>query len=79
MQVVEYLQLAGYALGAFGGVLLFVEFFQIPSYVSYDEEFQSYSVDISPQEIAEHTWIGRVGGLCVALGFTALFLATLLG
>lgn len=79
MQVVDYLQLAGYALGALGGALLFVEFFQLPSYVDYDEEFQTYSLEISPQELREHTWLGRVGGLFVALGFAALFVAALVG
>jgi hypothetical protein len=78
MQVVDYLQLAGYALGAFGGALVFIEFFQFPTYVEYDEEFQSYSVDISPQDVVEHTWVGRIGGLCVALGFTLLFVSALL-
>jgi len=79
MQVVDYLRLAGYALGALGGALLFVEFFQLPSYVDYDEEFQTYSLEISPQELREHTWLGRVGGLFVSLGFAALFVAALVG
>lgn len=78
MQVADYLQLAGYALGAFGGTLLFVEFFQLPTYVEYEERIQSYSLDMSPTELVEHTWIGRVGGLSLALGFALLFVAALL-
>jgi hypothetical protein len=77
--LVTALRLVGYALGALGGALVFIEFFQQPSYVSYDPDFESYSVDISPREVREHTWIGRVGGFCIGLAFALLFVATLLG
>ena len=77
MAIAELLRLAGYALGALGGALVFVEFFQMPSYVEYEPEFESYSVDLSPQEVREHTWLGRIGGFCVALGFALLFVAQL--
>lgn len=63
------LQLGGAALGALGAALLFIEFFQLPSYVRYDTDFQSYSVEISPKEADEYTWFGRVGALLLALGF----------
>ena len=72
------LELAGYALGALGGVLLFVEFFQIPSYISYKESFNSYNVAISPQEVREYTWAGRIGALLMALAFALLFVSALL-
>ena len=73
------LELSGYALGALGGALVFFEFFQIPSYVEYSEEYNDYSVDLSPKEVVEHTWIGRVGAFLVTLAFALEFLAALLG
>ena len=68
------LRLAGAALGAVGGALVFIEFFQFPSYVRYEEEFDSYDIDIAPQTLTEHTTLGRVGGLLVSVGFALLFL-----
>ncbi|MFB6131705.1 MAG: hypothetical protein ABEJ28_12905 [Salinigranum sp.] len=78
MNIAELLRLAGFALGALGGVLVFIEFFQVPSYVEYDDSIQSYSLDLAPSEVREHTWIGQVGGFAVALGFALLFVAELL-
>jgi hypothetical protein len=72
------LELAGYALGALGAALVFFEFFQIPSYVEYSEEYNDYSVDISPMEVTEHTWIGRVGAFLLTVAFALEFLAALL-
>lgn len=72
------LELAGYALGALGGALLFVELFQLPSYISYQESFNSYNLSISPQEAREYTWAGRIGALLVALAFALLFVSALL-
>lgn len=63
------LQLSGAALGAVGAALLFIEFFQLPSYVRYDMDFKSYSVEISPKEADEYTWFGRVGALLLSVGF----------
>jgi len=74
----EGIRLTGAALGAVGGALVALEFFQLPSYVSYEEEWDSYDVDIAPKEVTEHTNLGRVGGLLVSLGFTLLFLGELL-
>ena len=71
------LTLAGDALGAFGGLLVFIEFFQIPSYLEYEPEFDSYNFDISPLEVTEHTWIGRIGGLLIGLAFALQFTAAL--
>lgn len=76
--LVATLQLVGYALGAVGGALVFVEFFQLPSYVSFDTDLKRWDVDLAPDDVREHTWLGRVGGLCIALGFTLLFVAQLL-
>jgi len=75
---VESLRLAGYALGAVGSLLLFIEFFQLPSYVSYTESYETYDLDVSFTEVTEHTWFGRLGALCLALAFAMLFLATFL-
>lgn len=71
-------RLVGHALGALGAVLLFAEFFQIPSYVSYDQELEFYNVDLSPNEVAEYSWAGRVGAICLALSFVLQFLAVFL-
>lgn len=72
------LELAGYALGAVGAVLLFFEFFQLPSYVEYEPEFNDYTVDISPSEVTEHTLVGRVGAFLVAVAFALEFFAVFL-
>jgi hypothetical protein len=72
------LRLLGSALGALGGALVFVEFFQMPSYVEYNEEFQDYRIDATQSDVREHTWAGRIGGFCLALGFSLLFVATFL-
>lgn len=72
------LSLLGYALGTLGGVLVFLEFFQVPSYVAFDEDLGAYNLDIAPEQVREHTWLGRVGGLCLALGFALLFLGAFL-
>lgn len=72
------LRLAGAFLGAVGGALLALEFFQVPSYVSYDPDFDSYDIDIAPNELTEHTFLGRVGGLLIGVGFSLLFLGELL-
>lgn len=72
------LQLVGYALGAIGGVLLFVELFQLPNYIAYQESFNSYKITMSPQDVREYTWAGRIGALLVALAFALQFVATLL-
>ncbi|MFC7136880.1 hypothetical protein [Halobaculum litoreum] len=71
-------RLVGAALGAVGGALIALEFFQVPSYVSYQEEWDSYDIDIAPAEVTEHTALGRAGGLLVALGFALLFVGELL-
>jgi hypothetical protein len=72
------LRLAGGALGALGAVLLFIEFFQIPSYVEYNPDFGSYSFDLSPEEAVEYSWFGRIGALLLALAFALQFLAAFL-
>jgi hypothetical protein len=73
----EGLRLAGSALGALGGLLVFVEFFQTPSYIDYNPDFDDYDLDMAPQEVQEHTWIGRAGGLLLGVGFALLFVGTL--
>lgn len=79
--MVEYvtaLRLAGHALGALGATLLFMEFFQQPSYVEYSPEYNDYSIDISPKTVIEHTWIGRVGAFLIAVAFALQFFAVFL-
>ena len=78
MQLPELLRVVGAAFGSVGGALLFVEFFQLPSYVTYDEEFEGYELDLAPGAVREHTWLGRIGGLGVSIGFALLFVAELL-
>ena len=72
------LSLASAALGALGGLLLFVEFFQLPSYVTYQPSYGSYNLAISPQEAREYSWAGRIGALLLALAFALLFVDALL-
>jgi hypothetical protein len=76
--IVEGLQLTGYAAGALGGSLLFMEFFQIPSYVNYEPEYDEYNVDMTPADVRQYTWAGRSGALLVAAAFALQFLAVLL-
>ncbi|WP_435096849.1 hypothetical protein [Halarchaeum sp. P4] len=73
--LVESIRMAGYALATLGMLLVFLEFFQQPSYINYDPDFDSYSVDLSPQEVQQYTWIGRTGALLAGAGFAIQFLA----
>jgi hypothetical protein len=72
------LELAGYALGSLGAILLFFEFFQMPSYVEYEPEFNDYTVDISPSDATEYTLSGRVGAFLLAVAFALEFFAVFL-
>lgn len=78
VDLVTGLRLAGYALGALGAGLIFIEFFQTPTYISYDPDFGNYSLSVSPSTLDEYTWAGRIGAFLVAVAFALLFLATLL-
>lgn len=78
VETVTTLRLAGYALGAFGAILVFLEFFQQPSYLQYDAEIGSYSLNFSPENPREYTWIGRIGALAIALAFALQFFAVFL-
>lgn len=78
VDVAGTVSLVGYALGTFGGVLVFIEFFQTPSYISYDTDFGSYDLDLTPNEVDEYTWAGRIGALLIALAFALQFVAGLL-
>ena len=75
----ETLRLVGAALGTLGAILLFVEFFQLPSYLRYDTDFESYSVQISPKEADEYTWFGRIGAFLLATAFGLQLAAGFLG
>lgn len=78
VDLVQAVRLAGFAAGALGGVMLFLEFFQVPNYVSYDQEFDEYSVDMTPTEVRQYTWAGRTGALLIAAAFALEFFAVLL-
>lgn len=78
VDVTAALRLAAGAFGTVGGVLLFVEFFQVPNYVDYNQNIGAYSFDLSPEDVQEYTWFGRAGALLVALAFALQFLAAFL-
>lgn len=73
------LKLAGAATGAIGASLIFLELFQLPTYIQYKSDMGSYSIDFSPDNPRQYTWIGRIGALLVAVAFALLFFATFLG
>lgn len=77
--VATMLRLIGAALGTLGAVLLFLELFQLPTYITYDSNMSSYSIDFSPENPRRYTWIGRIGAILIALAFALQFLATFLG
>lgn len=79
VDLVTALRLAGHGLGALGAGLIFIEYFQTPSYISYDADFESYNISHSPVELDEYTSAGRIGAFLLAVAFALLFLATLLG
>jgi len=79
MAIGETARLAGAALGTVGAGLLFVELFQLPSYVRYEPEFDGYDVDLTPSEAREYTLAGRAGALLLSVGFALLFVGELLG
>lgn len=78
VDVAGALRLAAYALGAVGAGLLFIELFQLPSYLEYRQEFTDYKLTMMPEHPTEYTWVGRTGALLLALTFALLFLAALL-
>ncbi|APE95756.1 hypothetical protein [Halodesulfurarchaeum formicicum] len=78
MTIATQLYLAGSALGVVGAMLLFVEFFQLPSYVRFDRDFESYSVEISPNDADEYTFFGRAGAILIAIAFALQLTGTFL-
>lgn len=70
--------LAGYALGTLGALLMFVEFFQVPSYIDYDSTADSWRLNVAPREVRQFSTAGRIGALLVGIAFALQFLATLL-
>ena len=75
---VTLVSLAGHAIGTIGGVLLFVEFFQLPSYVTYEKEWDNWNIQVSPTEVQQHSLAGRLGAVMIAIAFALQFVATLL-
>lgn len=78
VEVATFVSLAGYALGTIGGVLLFVEFFQLPNYVEYQAEWDSWHLQVSPTEVQQYSAAGRVGAVLIAVAFALQFVAKLL-
>lgn len=79
MAIATQLSLIGSAVGVLGAMLLFVEFFQLPSYVRFDKDFESYSVDISPNDATEYSTFGRTGAVLIGVAFALQLTATFLG
>lgn len=69
--------LAGYAIGAFGSLLIFIELFQLPSYVEYKPKLNRYDLQTKPIEMRQYTIAGKAGALMVALAFSLEFIAIL--
>jgi hypothetical protein len=69
--------LAGYAIGAFGSLLIFIELFQLPSYVEYKPKLNRYDLQVKPIEVRQYTVAGKAGALMVALAFSLEFIAIL--
>lgn len=75
---ITWIELAAYALGTIGAALLFLELFQDPNYVTYNENSDRYRLQISVDTVREYTSLGRIGTFLIALAFALLFLATML-
>jgi hypothetical protein len=75
---VTLVSLAGHAIGTIGGVLLFVEFFQLPSYITYEKEWDNWNIQVSPNEVRQYSAAGRIGAVMIAIAFALQFVATLL-
>ena len=79
--MVEYdvvIAMIGYIVGAFGGLLIFIELFQVPSYVRYKPKLNRYDVEIKPTEVQQYTLAGRAGALMIAIAFSLEFIAILI-
>lgn len=70
--------LLGYGSGTIGALLIFVEFFQVPNYIDYDPENDSWRINVSPRGVQQFSAAGRIGSLLVAIAFALQFLAILL-
>lgn len=77
-QVAGWLELLGFGVGALGGALVFMEFFQLPSYVNYDQEYDEYNLDMAPADVRQYTLAGRVGAILISLAFALQFVSVLL-
>lgn len=75
----EWIELAALAIGTLGAVLLFLEFFQTPSYVSYQKSSDKYRLRMMNDTVEQYTILGRIGAFLIALAFALLFVVRLLG
>lgn len=78
-EYVTWIELIGYALGTLGAALLFLEFFQDPNYVTYNQNSDRYRIQMSIDTVREYTPLGRIGAFLIAVAFALLFVATMLG
>lgn len=74
MTYLLWAELAAYALGTLGASLLFLELFQTPDYVHYNNAQDRYRIKTMANEADEYTNLGRAGALLLAIAFALLFL-----
>lgn len=79
MDYLLWAELAAYVIGVLGAGLLFLELFQTPKYVTYQEQFDRYRINMTGAEMDEYTSLGRIGALLLAVAFAMLFVVRLLG
>lgn len=78
MTYLLWTELAAYAIGTLGGAMLFLEFFQMPGYVKYNDKHDRYRISTVDSDVDEYTNLGRAGALLLAMSFALLFLVTIL-
>tara|TARA_A100001037_G_C15129301_1_gene627899 strand:+ start:2030 stop:2269 length:240 start_codon:yes stop_codon:yes gene_type:complete len=79
--MVEYsfaISLVGYVIGALGGLLIFIELFQVPNYLKYKPKLNRYDIELKPEEVQEYTIVGRIGALMIAIAFSLQFISMLI-
>lgn len=79
MDSLLWIELGAYVLGVIGAVLLFLEFFQLPDYVRFNEKTGKYRLSITTEETAEYSPLGRIGAMLLAVAFAVLFVVRLFG
>ena len=72
------ISLVGYVIGALGGLLIFIELFQVPNYLKYKPKLNRYDIELKPEEVQEYTIVGRIGALMIAIAFSLQFISMLI-